>query len=457
MIIVSLLTIYMAIRSRRFIAIAGVACPILVLLIKQAFTFSPKAVNSFLSAFISVIALIWMFFWNQILLVLVKLVENNDLTTKLMNMTIDWKIRFIISLFGLAITAYLYLLQNQRKPKLIFIPISLYTIGVLILCVTWGMKYKQIYLDPWPTDDRYNTVFMRMTASHLKPFEVCQFINDNQIKGRVFNYWTEGGAVAFGQKPDPKTGQIPLKLFMDGRAQAAYDHAIFRLWQTIHSGGPIAQKAMMKDKKITPERMKEVGAWIDGQLNKYDVWVVLMPKSQENSTLMRALKKTPNWKTAYLDNTQHLLVNIETPQGQELINKILKGEAVFPDAYSKNMTTSAAIFENNDRQRFDDLYPLIKAAFEERQDPSTALAMNRLTSLPALRPRITKDLQNYLDDFIKHKNAYQKEDGYSLRLSNAEISARLLSQLLPEEKTELSKLAATLRGESMSLSQAHIW
>jgi hypothetical protein len=401
-IVISLLTLYMAIRSRRFIAIAGsAAAPAVFLMILQSW--------QMFSAWVS---------WKR------KGILQPALLDPIVQQLIRYGTVLVILGFG----------------------------------IFWGMKYKRIYLDPWPTDDRYNNVFMRMTASHLKPFEVCEFINDNEISGKVFNYWTEGGAVAFGQDPDPETGQTPLKLFMDGRAQAAYDHDIFRLWQTIHSGGPIAQKAMRKEGKITPEQLKEVANWIDEQLSKHDVWVVLMPKSQETSTLMRALGQRANWKTAFLDNTQHLLVNVETPQGKELIDKILKDEAVFPDAYSKSITTSTAIFENNYRQRTTDLYPMSKAAFENRPDPSSTLPMIEIAKrIPGLRTMITADLQASVDNFVQHKDDYQKQDGYSLRLSSAEISARFLSQLLPEQKKEFANLAANLRSESRSLGQAHIW
>jgi len=400
-IIISLLTMYMAIRSRRFIAIAGsAAAPAVFLMVLQS----------------------WQMFSARL----------------------SWKKEGLLQPVTLGpIVQY----SARYGTILVFLGFGIF----------WGMKYKRIYLDPWPTDNHYSSVFMRMTASHLKPFGVCEFINNNQISGWVFNYWTEGGAIAFGQNPDPKTGQIPLKLFMDGRAQAAYDHGIFRLWQLIHSGGPIAQRAMMKDKKITPERIKEVGEWIDNEFNRYNVWVVLMPKAQENSTLMRALKQTANWKTAYLDNTQHLLVNIETPQGRELIDKILEDKAVFPDAYSKNITTSTAILENNDRQRFNDLYPLIKAAFDEHPTPSSVFAMTRLNSLPTIRPKIAADLQSYLDDFVQRQVDYQKQDGYFLRLVSAEISARFLSRFHPEEKKKFAELATTLRNDSKSINQIHIW
>jgi hypothetical protein len=401
-IVISLLTLYMAIRSRRFIAIAGsAAAPAVFLMILQSW----QMITAWLS-------------WKR------NGVSHPATLGPIVQQFVRYGTVLVILGFG----------------------------------IFWGMKYKRIYLDPWPTDDRYNNVFMRMTASHLKPFEVCKFINDNEINGRVFNYWTEGGAVAFGQIPDPENGKIPLKLFMDGRAQAAYDHDIFRLWQNIHAGGSIARQAMMKDKKITPERMKEVGAWIDEQLQKYDVWVALMPKSQESSTFMRGLIQRANWKTAYLDNTQHLLVNIETPQGKQLIDKILKDEAVFPDAYSKSITTSTAIFENNYRDRTKDLYPMSKAAFKNRPDPSSTLPMIEIAKrIPGLRTMITADLQASVDDFVQHKDDYQKQDGYLLRLSSAEISARFLSQLLPEQKKEFADLAANLRSESRSLGQAHIW
>ncbi len=77
--------------------------------------------------------------------------------------------------------------------------------------------------------------------------------------------------------------------------------------------------------------------------------------------------------------------------------------------------------------------------------------------IPGLRTMITADLQASVDDFVQHKDDYQKQDGYSLRLSSAEISARFLSQLLPEQKKEFANLAANLRSESRSLGQAHIW
>ena len=173
---------------------------------------------------------------------------------------------------------------------------------------------------------------------------------------------------------------------------------------------------------------------------------------------MRAVIQRANWKTAYLDNTQHLMVNIETPQGKDLIDKILNDKAVFPDSYSKSISTSTAIFENNHRERTKDLYPMVKMAFVQSQDPTTTLSMIEIAKrIPGLRENITADLRAYLDGFIHDKDAYQKQDGYSLRLNSAEITARFLSQFYPNEKEQLTNLASNLRSESHSLSMANIW
>ncbi|MHC5082683.1 MAG: hypothetical protein ACYTET_01915 [Planctomycetota bacterium] len=419
-IVLSFLTIYMAIRSRRFIALAGpTAMPVIMLLIYQC--------------------------WQMI----------------------STKIQY-----------------SRGKTEPVTIPASVQKaifgglgIAVIGLGLFWGAKYKRIYLDPWPTDDRYNNVFMRMTASHLKPFEVCEFINDNQISGKVFNYWTEGGAVAFGQTPDPETGQIPLKLFMDGRAQAAYDHDTFVLWQTIHNGGTSGRKAAQfrntmnslakRGKTQTTEYKKaaqdykkilpEVGTWINEQLKQRDVWIILMPKTQQDSIFMRSLATTKKWKTAYLDSKQQIQVNIETPQGKDLITRILNDKAVFPDSFSKNMTTTAAIFENQHKQRYKDTYDLTKTAFDEHPYPVAALAMTRLTALSVYKDKVAADLQAYLDDFLRNQDTYKQQDGYFLRLGSAEVAARSRAKTNPKEAKKYREIADKFKSELKTTNTKYIW
>ena len=419
-IIISLLTLYMAVRSRRFIAIAGsAAAPVVFLMILQ----------------------LWQMFSIRLSW------KNGLLKPVAPDPTVQRFFRYSV--------------------VLVFLGLGLF----------WGIKYKQIYLAPWPLNNQYHSVFMRMTASYLKPFDVCRFINDNQIEGRVFNYWTEGGAIAFGQKPDSETGQIPLKLFMDGRAQAAYNHDKFRLWQEIFSGGTEGQKAtaakgqmlLLQERRRTNtnayktavttynESTEKAALWIDAQLREYDVWVVLMSQSEEDSVFMKALKKTKNWKTAYLDNTQHLLVDSDTPQGKALLSSIVEGTALFPNTYAKNLSTASVISETQNTAKYGDLYSLTKNAFDENPSPLSTVAMRGLTGLPMFRTKIIDDLKHYTDDFVQNKYLYRQKNGVLMRLTSAEIAARTLAQSNASEKDRYEKYASEFREEASTLGHEHVW
>ncbi len=234
LLIIAAMTIYMAIRSRRFIPIAGfAACPVIALLVDQAVRFVAGSIQ---------------------------LARTGKFETPLLPLP-------------------------QRRVLVIVSAGVVAGFGLM-----WGTAFKHVYLDPWPLDAKYKSVFMRMTASYSKPFEACEFMRINKLSGKMYNYWTEGGFIAWGQEPDPNTGESPLKLFMDGRAQAAYDVPTFDLWSDILSGGPIPSAAARAGRTLTGKDYVQVSTWITEQLRKYGVWVVLMPDLQFDKTFTIALE-----------------------------------------------------------------------------------------------------------------------------------------------------------------------
>lgn len=421
LIVISLLTVYMAIRSRRFIAIAGsAAAPAVVLMAAQSWQMMTGRIR-----------------WTQ----------KQD--------------------------ARPIVIPGQIR-KFLYIGVT----GVIcLLGVFWAAKYKRVYLDPWPTYNRYDSVFMRMTSSQVKPHEVCEFINLNHISGRVFNYWTEGGAIAFGQIPDPKTGQTPLQLFMDGRAQAAYNHDKFIQWKEIYAGsrdgieasGILKQIEVLRTNKKTntdayknaveqySNFTKKSGEWIASRLTKDQVWVTLVPQSESDSIFISALKTTDHWKTAFLDNAQLLMVDIDTPQGRKLIEDILSGNTVYPDDFSKNLSTAAVIIDNKISTRYTELYTLTKQAFDIYPYPTATLALARLASLSIYRDTVIKDLQRYLDDYTENKESYMKEGGFFLRLSSANIAAHELANLQPNQQAHYLLLLEEIKSDIKSVNKRSIW
>ncbi|HUT57584.1 MAG TPA: hypothetical protein VNA25_07005, partial [Phycisphaerae bacterium] len=181
LIAIAALTIYMAIRSRRFIPIAAIAaCPVVAMFMDQVI----RAISA---------------------------TRNFHVHDRLAVPPMPVYLQRLIVVVGAA--------------------------TVLYFGTWWGLKFKRVYLDPWPSDPKFSSVFMRMTASDAKPFYAAKFIKDNKLEGNMLNYWTEGGFIAWGQEPDPNTGRTPLQLFMDGRAQAAYNRKAFDVWTYIMAGG----------------------------------------------------------------------------------------------------------------------------------------------------------------------------------------------------------------------------
>ncbi|MHC4125549.1 MAG: hypothetical protein ACYSRR_03725, partial [Planctomycetota bacterium] len=281
LIAIAALTVYMAVRSRRFIPIAAIAaCPVLAMFLDQMVrTFS--AVRNFHKC--------------------------NYMTVGSVSNGLRW---FIILL-------------------------AIIVVGGL--GGWWGWKFKYVYLDAWPTHQKLTSVFMRMTASDAKPFKAAKFIRDNKLRGKMFNYWTEGGFIAWGQEPDPNTGKTPLQLFMDGRAQAAYEPAVYEMWAYIMTGGPIGRSVMFRNGKFTSDDYLRMSQWVDKELKKYNVWAVLMPLNDQTRRLVTTLGRNPNWALVFFNNRQKLFVDITKPQGRELFRGILTGQTIYPDEFSKNL------------------------------------------------------------------------------------------------------------------------
>jgi hypothetical protein len=321
--------------------------------------------------------------------------------------------------------------------------------------IFWGMKFKKVYLDPWPEDPQYNSVFMRMTASNMKPIDVCKFINDNHMTGRMFPYWTEGGAIAFGQKPDPQTGQIPLKLFMDGRAQAAYNHDTFQLWQLIYYGGPPAQRIRLSGRKMTAGDYREIADWIDQQLSNREVWVVLLPIVEVRKEFCKTLLYSENWKIAYHDPYQMMMVNVKTPQGRELIDNILADKAVFPNAVSRHLTLSKLIPVNYSSQMADKLEQAVVAAFNER--PCSVTLYELFHAGPKIPSVTVKQIQDYLADFQANQDSYRRQNGYAERLRCAIMAADFIGRNFPEQRETMMQKNKRFEAEESAFSRYTLW
>jgi hypothetical protein len=393
MLLIAALTIYMAIRSRRFIPIAGIAaCPVLALLIDQ----------------------------------IVRAIAATDNFHRHKRLAVP---------------------PMHKEVQILFILAG--AMAVIFFGAWWGTKFKHVYLDPWPNDPKLASVFMRMTASDAKPFYATKFMKMNHLKGKMFNYWTEGGAIAFGQEPDPNTGKTPLQLFMDGRAQAAYDRRTFDLWTAITSGGPTVQAAARQamalgkslDAMLTVDDYKNVGLWLAAELRKFDVWVVLMPAGQFDQPFTRGLEYSRDWPVVFSNNKEKIFVDITTPQGAELFEGISTGRTLYPDEFHRNLVLGHHLLNQANAKDRQTGFDLMTKAFNENPSPAPMLEFMLVAARSSeLTSQITKVLADWVNEFATDQDKYRRQDGYRLRLEAARLACIHLERTATARKdNELAK------------------
>ncbi len=393
MMVISGFTIYMAIRSRRFIPIAAIsACPILAAMVDQVIC-GISAIRNFR--------------------------KHNALTVS----------------------------PAPRKMQWIFVLVGAPT--VLFFGTWWGLKFKRVYLDPWPMDSKLNSVFMRMTASDAKPFYACEFMKINKLNGKMFNYWTEGGFISWGQEPQPKTGKAPLQLFMDGRAQAAYEPKVYKVWSNIMSGGRIVRDARTRKRELTSSDYTEIGRWIDERLKKHDVWVVLMPAGQFAKPFVKGLEHDPDWRIIFLNDKQKLFVDTTRPEGRKLFEGIFNNTTVYPDDISKNLVLAHNTFvfgKGHEAKK----WALAHAAKAFNLSPSYTSMREIATAarFAELTPQINGFCKHYFELFVKYKDTWAKQDGYYPRVMSALIAGGHLQRIAAKENNhELARFYSAKQRE----------
>jgi len=427
---IAALTIYMAIRSRRFIPIASyAACPVAAMLIDQLIRGISASRNFY---------------------------TKNRLTVSPM----PHSLQLAFTVAGV--------------------------VAVIFFGTWWGLKFKCVYLDPWPSDPKLSSVFMRMTASDAKPFYAMKFIKDNKLEGKMFNYWTEGGFIAWGQKPDPKTGRTPLQLFMDGRAQAAYNRDTFDIWTYIISGGlpgsvgyQIMQAAGIRshntgiklDQILTPENVVELGQSFSDELEKRGVWVVLMPSAVYNDPdkpaayfVIKGLEQNLNWPIVFLNNRQKLFVDVRTPRGRELFDGIFNDKTIYPDEYHKNLIRAHSwLYYRQGIEEKKKALDFAITAFNLNPMPTTILEILLMGSnFAELNSSVNKFCLDYFNEFTKKEKIWARQDGYRHKVESVRLVCYHLRKLAQTQRnTKLVNFYADKEneylGEMARIHQSKRW
>ena len=321
---------------------------------------------------------------------------------------------------------------------------------------------------------------MRMTDSGQKPFYATKFMKDNKLKGKMFNYWTEGGFIGWGQEPDPNTGFTPLQLFMDGRAQAAYDRKAFDTWTHITGGGLITgrtvARARARGQSLTGADYVKIGQWMDEQLRERNVWVVLMPQSTYSTPqqheyylktsyhAIQGIERSPNWPLVFFNNKQKLFVDIRTPQGKALYDGIFNGKTIYPDDYHRNLIRAHSwLYYRRGIAEKKKGFDFAVKAFNLNESPAPMREIILVASRFAeIKPDVKKFCEDYVNKFTENKADWTEQDGYRNRVESARLACFYLkNEARTQRKTKLASSYAAQEkehlGELFRVAQNKRW
>jgi hypothetical protein len=231
---------------------------------------------------------------------------------------------------------------------------SAWVAGLLIIGIFLAAMWD-IYYSPAAEGTRL-AVFRRMVGIQDQPVGAMQVLNGNKISGLVFNEWNQGGFIAFNQDPDPKTGQPPCRVYIDGRAQAAYALEHYRLWIKLRNlGGARNPDATRNIKAVfsrcnissdDPQRFQKLVDRFKDDPHGYDQLILLsrgepllysqLLKNEEVTAALlqrnysyQLLLESKQWLPVYSDSRFGLLLRIDAPQNQSFF-KMSPNQRFYP-------------------------------------------------------------------------------------------------------------------------------
>lgn len=327
----------------------------------------------------------------------------------------------------------------------------------LALGALWGWRFIQVYVRPWPHAAGPASLFSRVTWDHRRGFDVCRFIRENGLEGRMYNIWVEGGTLEWCQQPDPATGRTPLQVFIDGRAQGAFPLSAMLRYLALEGGGPTGLTAGIDGRVMSREETVAAGAWLDARLKEEGVAVALIPEEDSTKPIMRGLLTRENWQVAFLAPYHVLFVNVDTPRGRAVAEGVFTGTTRFPDESSRHLTRAYNLFRKADlesaRRALDDAI----RAYSSRPAALAVQTARRAAAYPELAPSLDEFARGIVADYERNVERYLGENGFLERNGAAIVAAVYLRDAAREHgrAQEASSLDAAI--ERMDRARERVW
>jgi hypothetical protein len=264
------------------------------------------------------------------------------------------------------------------------------------LAYTARLAYQELFIDVIP-DGHYN-LLDRVTHNDHTPMAAIDFLRRNGLTPDVMTEWKVAAAVMF---------YVPgARVFIDGRAQQVYSEQQYATYMGLlsvsASEGPLATQV----------------------LDRYGTNLLLLPKWEATSRLMRAIENEPEWKVVMEEPVAAIWVR----DGSKLCNDILErtraGTLWWPDTPETqwrhglllaalrpdNLSAARALWQSavagHPSLGLRAYSPIVHAFLEDGQpDAATAYLQQERAKLESMRKALRDDLYAQLSEEIRQCEA----------------------------------------------------
>ncbi len=309
-------------------------------------------------------------------------------------------------------------------------------LAAFMVLIVFGLSMKNIYFSP-PIDGIERTVFRRMVGINDQPVRAMQFVDANRLQGVMFNEWTNGGYVAFGQEPLEETGEPRCKVYMDGRAQAAYRVSHFARWQALNPAlsydkakehyknyetyvrqkgfspdDPAIFDALLKLQNSQSEQARQAQQmlWIgltrpelyNNIFKREGITVALLTLKRASSVyIMENLLRSRNWTIVFMDDKELVLLRNDAPENEPLLKNGLE-KMNYPDEFTRKYSQGYHFCNNPDPSKWQQGLDLLMSVDENDYVPLMADTIYKT----ALRLRKTDQAWEWFQSRYQSYKAY---------------------------------------------------
>jgi heme/copper-type cytochrome/quinol oxidase subunit 2 len=297
---------------------------------------------------------------------------------------------------------------RPRRRAVPTLAVSAIAVALVVINHQWLLRYY----DPDNPRRPAETFFERMVhhRTHF-PVGVDEFLNANEISGRVFHEWRWEGYLRW---ISPQ-----VKLFVGGRAQQVYDEPTY--W---------ARREIL----ASPDPAAE--------LRERDIHIALVPLHLDYAPFCQRLliESNATWAYIYSDRKSAVLADIVDPNTRRWVEGAARGALQYPDpavaSLSRGMCLASPAVEVPPEAVVVHLH---EANRLRTTDYSYAVWESRAKSagMPA------EEIIAYLEDEMQRLNAMPVDvaDGMEILKSREDVAALLGRNYPPEEREKLREVS----------------